>query len=58
MTLAVENVRVLMGGAPREATIEDVRNSPDFMAGVKRGLKQLNEGKGKSWEEVKAEFGW
>lgn len=37
---------------------EELRHDKKFMSGVKKGLRELHQGKGKTWDEVKAERGW
>ncbi len=41
---------------PEDATWEDVQERINFVAGVRKGLCELNEGKGISHQKVKEEF--
>ena len=41
---------------PEDATWEDVHERINFVAGVRRGLRELDEGKGIPHERVKKEF--
>jgi hypothetical protein len=41
---------------PEDATWEDVQERINFAAGVRKGLRELNEGKGIIHEKVKEEF--
>jgi predicted transcriptional regulator len=41
---------------PEDATWEDIRERINFVAGVRRGLRELDEGKGVSHEKVREEF--
>ncbi|MBW1888575.1 MAG: hypothetical protein JRI52_09545 [Deltaproteobacteria bacterium] len=41
---------------PQDATWEDIQERINFVAGVRRGLRELDEGKGIGHETVKEEF--
>jgi len=41
---------------PEEATWEDIQERIDFIAGVRKGLRELDEGKGISHEQIREEF--
>jgi predicted transcriptional regulator len=41
---------------PEDATWEDVQERINFIAGVRRGLRELDEGKGIPHERVREEF--
>jgi predicted transcriptional regulator len=41
---------------PEDATWEDIQERIDFIAGVRKGLRELDEGKGISHEQVRDEF--
>jgi len=41
---------------PEEATWEDIRERINFVAGVRRGLRELDKGKGIPHERIKEEF--
>ncbi len=44
---------------PEDATWEDIQERINFVAGVRKGLRELDEGKGIAHEKVKEEFvGW
>ena len=34
-----------------------IRHDAEFMAGIRRGLKELKEGKIRPWEEIRRELG-
>ena len=42
---------------PEDATWEDIQERIDFVAGVRKGLRELDEGQGSSPEQVREEFG-
>jgi len=42
---------------PEDATWEDIQERVNFMAGVRKGLRELDEGKGIAHEKVREEFG-
>jgi predicted transcriptional regulator len=50
--LAIRSLQEL----PEDATWEDVQESINFIAGVRRGLRELDEGKGIPHERVREEF--
>ena len=50
--IAIRNIQEL----PEDATWEDIQERIDFMAGVRKGLRELDEGKGIPHERVKEEF--
>lgn len=41
---------------PEDAEWEEIQDRINFMAGVRKGLRELNEGKGLSHEMIKEEF--
>jgi len=41
---------------PEDASWEDIREQINFVAGVRKGLRELDEGKGISHDKVKEEF--
>jgi predicted transcriptional regulator len=41
---------------PENATWEDIRERINFMAGVRKGLHELDEGKGIPHERIREEF--
>jgi len=41
---------------PDDATWEDVQERINFVAGVRKGIRELNEGKGIPHEKVREEF--
>jgi predicted transcriptional regulator len=41
---------------PKDATWEDIQERINFVAGVRKGLSELNEGKGMAHDKVKEEF--
>jgi antitoxin YefM len=43
-----------------ESIIEtlEVMSDPELMAAFRQGVKELAEGKGRSWEEAKKDLGW
>ena len=50
--IAMDTIRQL----PEDATWEDVQERINFVAGVRKGLHQLDEGKGIAHQKVKEEF--
>lgn len=42
---------------PEDATWEDIQERINFVAGVRKGIRELNEGKGIAHRKVKEEFG-
>lgn len=50
--LAIRSLQEL----PEDATWEDVQERLNFIAGVRRGLRELDEGKGIPHERVREEF--
>jgi len=53
--LVIESIQKL----PDDATWEDVQERVNFMAGVRKGLRELDEGKGVRHDLVREEFaGW
>jgi predicted transcriptional regulator len=51
--IAIKTIQQL----PEEATWEDIQERINFVAGVRKGLRELDEGKGNAHEEVREEFG-
>jgi hypothetical protein len=41
---------------PEDATWEDIQERISFIAGVRRGIRELDEGRGILHEEVRREF--
>jgi len=41
---------------PEDATWEDIQERVSFLAGVRKGLRELDEGKGILHEKVREEF--
>ena len=41
---------------PEDSTWEDIQERINFIAGVRKGLRELDEGKGIPHEKVKEEF--
>ncbi len=41
---------------PEDATWDDILDRINFMAGVRRGLRELDEGKGIAHQQIKDEF--
>ncbi len=50
--LVIESIQKL----PDDATWEDVQERINFMAGVRKGLRELDEGKGVSHDCIREEF--
>ena len=50
--LAIRSLQEL----PEDATWEDVQERINFIAGVRRGLRELDEGKGIPHDRVREEF--
>jgi hypothetical protein len=50
--IAIKTIQQL----PADATWEDVQERINFVAGVRKGLLELNEGKGIAHRKVKEEF--
>ena len=49
---AVKSIQEL----PEDATWEDIQERINFVAGVRKGLRELDEGKGILHEQVREEF--
>ena len=49
---AIQSIREL----PEDATWEDIQERVNFMAGVRRGLHELDEGKGIAHDRVREDF--
>ena len=41
---------------PEDATWEDIQERINFVAGVRKGLRELDEGKGIPHEQIREEF--
>ncbi len=41
---------------PEDAIREDIQERIDFITGVRKGLRELDEGKGISHEQIREEF--
>lgn len=53
--IAIKSIKEL----PDDATWEDIRERINFMAGVRKGLRELDQGRGVSHEKIREEFrGW
>ena len=50
--LAIKNIQEL----PEDASWEDIQERINFVAGVRKGLRELDEGKGIRHEKVREEF--
>jgi predicted transcriptional regulator len=50
--MAIRSIQEL----PEDATWEDIRERINFVAGVRRGLCELDEGKGVPHEKIREEF--
>ena len=50
--IALETIRQL----PEDATWDDIQERINFVAGVRKGLRELDEGKGIAHQKVKEEF--
>jgi predicted transcriptional regulator len=50
--IAMETIRQL----PEDATWDDIQERINFVAGVRKGLHELDEGKGIAHQKVKQEF--
>jgi len=50
--IAIKTIQQL----PADATWEDIRERINFVAGVRKGLRELDEGKGVAHQIVKEEF--
>ncbi len=50
--IAIRSIKEL----PENATWEDIQERINFVAGVRKGLRELDEGKGIDHERVRAEF--
>ena len=50
--IAIKTIQQL----PPDATWEDIQERINFVAGVRKGLRELDEGKGIAHEKVKREF--
>lgn len=51
--IAIKSIQEL----PVDATWEDIQERIVFIAGVRKGLRELDEGKGIHHEQIKEEFG-
>ena len=50
--IAIRSIQEL----PEDATWEDVQERINFIAGVRRGLRELDEGKGIDHKDIEREF--
>jgi hypothetical protein len=50
--MAIRSIKEL----PENATWEDIQERINFIAGVRKGLRELDEGKGIDHERVREEF--
>jgi predicted transcriptional regulator len=51
--IAIRSIQEL----PENASREDIQERINFVAGVRKGLRDLDEGKGISHEQIRKEFG-
>ena len=52
MTVKEKAIKIIQE-LPEDATWEDIQERISFMAGVRRGLRELSEGKGIAHDKVK-----
>jgi predicted transcriptional regulator len=50
--IAIKSIEEL----PEDATWEDIQERINFVAGIRRGLRELDEGKGIPHEKLREEF--
>jgi predicted transcriptional regulator len=50
--IAIQTIRAL----PEDASWEDIQERINFVAGVRKGLRELDEGKGIPHDRVREEF--
>lgn len=50
--IAIKSIEEL----PEDATWEDIQERINFMAGVRKGLRELDQGKGIPHEKIREEF--
>lgn len=50
--IAIQSIQDL----PEDATWEDIQERINFIAGVRKGLRELDEGKGTPHEQIREEF--
>lgn len=50
--MAIKNIQEL----PEDATWEDIQERINFIAGIRRGIQQLDDGKGIPHGQIKDEF--
>ena len=50
--IAIKTIQEL----PEDASWEDIQERISFMAGVRNGLRELDEGKGMPHDQIKEEF--
>ncbi|MFP3981958.1 MAG: hypothetical protein ACLFUY_11215 [Desulfobacterales bacterium] len=50
--VAIKSIQQL----PEDATWEDIRERINFVAGIRKGIQEIDNGKGLSHEQVKEEF--
>ncbi|MFP4453536.1 MAG: hypothetical protein ACLFPI_09235, partial [Desulfobacterales bacterium] len=50
--IAIKSIQQL----PENATWEDIRERINFVAGIRKGIRELDEGRGISHEQVREEF--
>lgn len=50
--IAIKSIKEL----PEDATWEDIQERINFMAGVRKGLRELDQGKGIPHEKMKEEY--
>jgi predicted transcriptional regulator len=53
---AKETATESMGALPGEASSEDIQERLNFIAAVRKGLRELDEGQGVSHEAVRQKF--
>ena len=50
--IAIRSIQEL----PEDATWEDIQERVNFVAGVRKGLREIDDGKGIAHERIKEEF--
>ncbi len=56
MTIKVIAVKTIQQ-LPEDATWEDIQERSNFVTGVRKGLRELDEGKGVTHQKVREELG-
>ncbi len=55
MTIKEKAIKIIQE-LPEDSTWEDIQERIDFIAGVRKGLRELDEGKGIFHEQAREEF--